>query len=297
MSAAMSSDIPATINKRIKDIFAPYDIPLFNYPCISALLRQIRKHDAMRVIKTWVNSWATSYRMHEPVLLPCLFGCIDSCDQFSHYVTCPILFALQTLMTPQAPQDPLERIGLVNISRGSALAVSCTFAGYHAVRRAIKLSHAVQTLPDQFRSVAHTTFVDHFWTASLDAGLPCLHERLAGKQVIPTFNEDGSRGACIVSSAPLPLPPGTHIPDRRVLPKPCGLPRGGLSYRLAPSPPPPAPSRPTAPVPPPHRYGHAEAPGTSTSRASRAAFVPAEDTNAQNPLLNTHGVSGRPTVQ
>ena len=81
LSAAMQANIPATIDKRIRDTFSPFDIPHFDYPDIAVQLRQLRKHDAMRVIKTWVNSWATSYRLHEPVLLPCLFGCVNASDQ------------------------------------------------------------------------------------------------------------------------------------------------------------------------------------------------------------------------
>ena len=39
-----------------------------------SIMRKFRNHDAMKIVKTWVNSWATSRRYHEPVILPCLFG-------------------------------------------------------------------------------------------------------------------------------------------------------------------------------------------------------------------------------
>ena len=35
------------------------------------VLKGIRKHDAMRIIKTWTNAWTTSFRYHEEVKLPC----------------------------------------------------------------------------------------------------------------------------------------------------------------------------------------------------------------------------------
>ncbi len=212
MAAVLSSNIPATIDKRICDIFSPYDIPLFNYPSICALLKQLRKHDAMRVIKTWVNSWATSYRMHEPVLLPCLFGCANASDQLSHYVMCPILFALQTLLIPDAPQNPLERIGLINISQRTALAVSCTFAGYHAIRRSLTTPQQLHTLADKDRAYAHSIFVDYFWAASLDCGLQCVHERLTCRKVIPVVLEGGTRGASVVAFAALPPPCSSSCP-------------------------------------------------------------------------------------
>ncbi len=220
LSAVLPSNIPATINKRIRDIFSPYDIPCFNYPSISALLKQLRKHDALRVIKTWVNSWATSYRMHEPVLLPCLFGCDGATDQLSHYVMCPILFALQTLLIIDAPQNPLERIGLINITRRTALSVSCTFAGYHAVRRAISLDLNHNTLPDNLRAHAHAIFVDHFWAASLEMGLQCVHERLTCKKVLPVVYSDGTRGASVIASAAPPLPLSTSSASPSVSPAP-----------------------------------------------------------------------------
>ena len=36
--------------------------------------RSMRKYEAMRIIKTWCSSWATSSRMHEDVQWPCLYG-------------------------------------------------------------------------------------------------------------------------------------------------------------------------------------------------------------------------------
>ena len=52
-------------------------------------MRKLRKHEAMQVIKTWVNSWSTSDRYHEDVLLPCLLGCADKPDDLQHYIHCP----------------------------------------------------------------------------------------------------------------------------------------------------------------------------------------------------------------
>ncbi len=80
------------------------------------LLKRLRKHDVMRVVKTWVNSWATSDRYHEAVRLPCLFGC-RKLDKLPHYVFCPILFFLVSKILP-VPAQPLERIGLVNPTLG-----------------------------------------------------------------------------------------------------------------------------------------------------------------------------------
>ena len=38
-------------------------------------------------VKTWTGSWTTSSRMHEPFLLPCLFGCPEPAeDTIKHYL-------------------------------------------------------------------------------------------------------------------------------------------------------------------------------------------------------------------
>ncbi len=184
-------DIGTIISRRIRDLFAPYIVPDFENSNASNVLRSIRKHDAMRVLKTWVNSWATSYRMHEPKLLPCVFGCPAGKDQLSHYVMCPILFALQTLLFPDCSPDPCKRIGLSGLSRQTALVISATFAGYHAVRRVFTLENDAHNLTDSLRHRNHLVFVDHFYTASLDAGLQCRHERLNLLRVTPICTDDG----------------------------------------------------------------------------------------------------------
>ena len=85
----------------------------------------IRKFDATCVVKTWANAWATSHRMHEEIVLPCLFGCSQT-DSLRHYLHCPILFGLLRALHPDVSEMPLERIGLqysseVNLKRVSAL--------------------------------------------------------------------------------------------------------------------------------------------------------------------------------
>ena len=47
----------------------------------------------MALIRTWTNSWFTSYRMNEPVKLKCISGCDDR-DDLSHYIGCEVLWTL-----------------------------------------------------------------------------------------------------------------------------------------------------------------------------------------------------------
>ncbi len=75
-----------TVNRRFNKLLAPRLVHSSVENCGSAakLLKKFRAHDAMRVIKSWVNSWATSDRYHEPVILPCLFGCVGAVDILDH---------------------------------------------------------------------------------------------------------------------------------------------------------------------------------------------------------------------
>ena len=139
------------------------------------MLRKLRKHDAMRVVKTWANSWATSTRYHEAIMFPCLFGCSCGEDRQSHYAQCPLLY---TILLQLRPHDisacPLTRLGLVSPSRDGLLTVSCTFAGYHAIKRSnfvVGLSH-IPLDPSQ-RSAAHILFAEAFRASALEVQLPC----------------------------------------------------------------------------------------------------------------------------
>ena len=70
------------------------------------LLKNYRMHDAMRVVKTWTNSWATSDRYQEPEVLPCLFGCTGEEDVLEHYLVCPILSLVLRTLRPSTPPSP-----------------------------------------------------------------------------------------------------------------------------------------------------------------------------------------------
>ena len=57
------------------------------------LLKQAKGFRAMASIKSVLGAWCTSSRMHEPNILPCLFGCpCPAVDTFTHYVQCPCLW-------------------------------------------------------------------------------------------------------------------------------------------------------------------------------------------------------------
>ena len=45
-------------------------------------------------LKTLCNGWCTSYRMHEPIKLTCVFGCSGEKDNLQHYLLCRNLWSV-----------------------------------------------------------------------------------------------------------------------------------------------------------------------------------------------------------
>ncbi len=169
-----------TIWKRLKDMFpertlenAGVDISL----ALSLLSSSFRKHEAMRVIKTWVNSWGTSYRMHEDVLFSCLFGCQDAEDSMIHYVQCPFWLMLLThlLRDPPPSPMPLVRLGVVDPTDSTLKALACSFAGYHAIKRlACNCHYNSDPLTLVQTRGTHRVFLDAFCAAANDCQLDCI---------------------------------------------------------------------------------------------------------------------------
>ena len=189
VSEHFSCKLEDTIMKRVCELFAPYEVDPDSLDTNAAfeILKQLRKHDAVRVIKTWVNAWATSNRYHEAVQFPCLFGCKDCADKLSHYVMCPNLYFL-ICQSVQASSWPLERIGLHNPSQKSLLTLACVFSAYHAVKRNSNITTiVVDSNPwnnDQLL-VCLGLFASSFWVEANEVGLsptrfrPSIHDVLA----------------------------------------------------------------------------------------------------------------------
>jgi hypothetical protein len=140
--ARFTNTLHDTVQRRIQDLFSPWDIDFLNLvllsPCF-ARLKEIRVSDAVKVFKCWTNAWATSYRYQEGIKLPCLFGCDNCKDEQKHYMMCPNLYALMKYHFGQlVSDDPLQRWGLVHPSVDTLKFVACVFSGYHALRKHLK---------------------------------------------------------------------------------------------------------------------------------------------------------------
>ena len=98
---------------------------------------------SMPLVKTLLGGWTTSVRMHESVLMPCIFGCRGQDDVLSHYVICPRLWRSVRFATSIAPAESwLERLGLT-CDHTAVHNLYVAFTTYHTSRhRYIDCKHS-----------------------------------------------------------------------------------------------------------------------------------------------------------
>jgi len=136
-----SDQVDILCMSRCEKLFAPYDIHCndgANFPDALSQLENTRGHVAIKVLKTWLNGWATSHRMHEDTLLQCVLGCKDAPDSLNHYVFCPHMCAFQKFIFDGISNDPLIRIGIKSPCEFSFKVISCLFSAYHALKSDIR---------------------------------------------------------------------------------------------------------------------------------------------------------------
>ena len=89
-------------------------------------------------IKSFANSWCTSYRFHEAERLPCIFGCTRCKDEFAHYLTCDPLDTVVTsslcLPALALSTSPLPNLGFFGQRRNNIIKIVIKFKVYHALR-------------------------------------------------------------------------------------------------------------------------------------------------------------------
>ncbi len=100
------------------------------WPEVRAMRKRLAPHAASSVIKTFVNAWTTSFRMSEPIVRLCLFGCrpctrtlashsfFDAArDTTEHYLVCPILWKIFAPNFLDANWTPVEQCGVLPVSK------------------------------------------------------------------------------------------------------------------------------------------------------------------------------------
>jgi len=164
------------------------------------LISKMRVHEAMQIIKTWTNSWATSVRYHESTIFPCLLGCTDKdryfgmiqvppcpkafghlgsspCDDFSHYLICPKMWrVIDSIVTHSVPIDPLKRLGLIDSNYENLFTLACCFHAYHAIKHvrnnhpsSLNFSANIRLFSEAFVTAAHIVGLQ-YTSVSMNAG-------------------------------------------------------------------------------------------------------------------------------
>ena len=157
------NNLEDTLERRLTSLFQPFTLDFLNAVCLPRSLRTLKTCGvsvSCKVLKSWINGWATSSRYHEIKLLPCLFGCISCSDSMQHYMLCPHLFALWVFLAGGASEDPLVRWGLLGPNKLTMHYISCIFSGYHAIR------HDLRSNP----SFCFSNFINLYFCLSSCAG-------------------------------------------------------------------------------------------------------------------------------
>jgi len=172
MNNRFLNNIRSTIVRRLSDSFNPFSVDCTNSVSLDgcfATLKECKVSVAIRVLKGWVNGWATSHRYKnvERKVLPCLFGCMSCSDSLNHYLICPHLFALWSFLIEGTPDDPLIRWGLLHPSKIQFHVVACIFSGYHAVRNDLRsnpvfIPHNMTVLTSPMLRRSWSVFADSF---------------------------------------------------------------------------------------------------------------------------------------
>ena len=86
-------------------------------------------------LKTLCNGWCTSFRMHEPILLRCVFGCQGERDSLQHYFSCMNLWSIVAeVFQFSMPPTLLSRINICKPTSPLSAVMVALFNIYHTVK-------------------------------------------------------------------------------------------------------------------------------------------------------------------
>ena len=142
---SQEAQLGTLIQRRIADLFAPFEVDFDSEVDLDMaldLLHNLRPNDTLKIIKTWLNGWVTSRRMHEELVLPCLLGCRGCEDSLRHYIMCPHVFAFCKYFF-NSDSCPLIRLGVKHPSINNLKILSCVFSAYHALKGQVRSGNLV----------------------------------------------------------------------------------------------------------------------------------------------------------
>ena len=94
-----AANLSIAIVPKVKITFPVESCGLINmqvdwFPKLEELFKSTNSFLRMCWLKAIAGAWTTTTRMHETVIWPCVFGCVDCQDEIRHYLHCPVLWQL-----------------------------------------------------------------------------------------------------------------------------------------------------------------------------------------------------------
>ena len=110
MKVLYPDSIPSMLKRRFPVLEPGVAFDTVDFDAVKQFMAKLTPAWATSILKTWANAWNTTYRLHEPVLRTCFFGCIDMKDDLSHYLRCPCLRNLLGSDGGDVPATDAERL-------------------------------------------------------------------------------------------------------------------------------------------------------------------------------------------
>ena len=102
---------------------------------LKSLLSNAPHSMAMCLLRTWSNGWFTSSRMHEPTILPCIFGCGWD-DSLCHYLKCEVSWTLAYCChNCHLPISFVNTACVYNVNTLNLSLLYFVFSTYHSMRK------------------------------------------------------------------------------------------------------------------------------------------------------------------
>lgn len=159
--------IPNLLSRRMPVLSAGEVLPQgFDFETLRSCICKLPPYIVFVLIRTWANGWTTSYRMHEPQLLPCVFGCPQQNDSLQHYLCCERLWrALKTALRKTSSTVPpilvrapiLSKLALMPASRENVVCICAITHTYHTIKHNYRTTFAAYLHEQNAEAVAQIT--------------------------------------------------------------------------------------------------------------------------------------------
>ena len=136
-SSSSSASASSSSSSSSSSCLSSFPFSLVELLELRRVLKTLQPGPRMLAIKTLLNSWSTSKRLHEPKIHRCLV-CGSFQDDLPHYLVCntfwDLLCCAAKLDKSFLDLPPLHRCGLCDPSSKKLLLIACAFRVYHAIK-------------------------------------------------------------------------------------------------------------------------------------------------------------------